>query len=171
MIDHMASILLVFACTNRLLNSKQRRQNIIMNNEQRETHKQTLLTMADVIGIDSYANTNANINDNNNDNINSSSSSNNSNANNHDNNNNISRSGDNSNSSNKYTASFEEGAIVWSRSSPREKWWPSVVFRSWDAAKNAGFVPDGIAFLIEVGRKVDVTDEEAAPREGEFLNL
>lgn len=66
---------------------------------------------------------------------------------------------------------FEEGSVVWSRSDPKQKWWPSIVFSTWDAAKEHGFVPDGIAFLIEVGRKIDVTDEEAAPREGEFLNL
>lgn len=66
---------------------------------------------------------------------------------------------------------FEDGSIVWSRSGPKEKFWPSVVFRTWGAAKEAGFVPDGIAFLIEVGRKIDVTDEEAAPRDDELLNL
>lgn len=66
---------------------------------------------------------------------------------------------------------FKDGSIMWSRSGPRDKFWPSIVFRTWDAAKQAGFVPDGIAFLIEAGRKVDVTDAEAAPREGELLNL
>lgn len=34
-----------------------------------------------------------------------------------------------------------------------------------------GFVPDGIAWLIECGRKVDVTDNEAQPRAEEVLNL
>lgn len=34
-----------------------------------------------------------------------------------------------------------------------------------------GFVPDGIAWLIECGRKVDVTDDEAQPTAGEVLNL
>lgn len=66
---------------------------------------------------------------------------------------------------------FENGSIVWSRSGPKEKFWPSIVFRTWDAAKEAGFVPDGIAFLIEAGRKIDVTDEEAAPRDRELLNM
>lgn len=65
----------------------------------------------------------------------------------------------------------QDGSVVWARSGAKEKFWPSVVFRSWDAAKDAGFVPDGIAFLIEVGRKIDVTDAEAAPRKGELLNL
>ncbi|CBN76055.1 hypothetical protein Esi_0292_0014 [Ectocarpus siliculosus] len=68
-------------------------------------------------------------------------------------------------------AHFEEGGIVWSRSTKKEKWWPSIAFASWDAAKEAGFVPDGIAWLIECGRKVDVTDDEAQPRQGEVLNL
>ncbi|CAM9335723.1 unnamed protein product [Sphacelaria rigidula] len=71
---------------------------------------------------------------------------------------------------------FEEGSIVWSRSEVKpgkfsKEWWPSVVFTSWEAAKAHGFVPDGIAYLIEVGRKIDITDEQAAPREGEYLNL
>lgn len=66
---------------------------------------------------------------------------------------------------------YNEGTIVWSRSEPKQKFWPSVIFRTWDAAKDAGFVPDGIAFLIEAGRKIDVTDEEAAPKPGELLNL
>lgn len=123
-------------------------------------------------------------------------------------------------------AHFEEGGIVWSRSTKKDKWWPSIAFASWDAAKEAGmpmivrptfssperdlkllkplskmlptrlplcrprdlcylchntrdccivpvpgFVPDGIAWLIECGRKVDVTDDEAQPRQGEVLNL
>eukprot|EP00752_Nemacystus_decipiens_P006432 g5794.t1 len=66
---------------------------------------------------------------------------------------------------------FEEGSIVWSRSTVKDKWWPSIVFHTWDAAKEAGFVPDGIAWLIECGRKVDVTDDEAQPTSGEVLNL
>ena len=74
------------------------------------------------------------------------------------------------------TRVFKEGSIVWSRSEIKpgkfsKEWWPSVVFTSWEAAKEHGFVPDGIAYLIEVGRKIDITDEQAAPREGEYLNL
>ena len=66
---------------------------------------------------------------------------------------------------------FEDGSVVWARSHPKEKFWPSVIFHTWEAAKEAGFVLDGIAFLIEAGRKIDVTDDEASPREGEVLNL
>lgn len=68
-------------------------------------------------------------------------------------------------------ARLEDGSVVWARSHPKEKFWPSVIFHTWEAAKEAGFVLDGIAFLIEAGRKIDVTDDEAAPREGEVLNL
>lgn len=32
----------------------------------------------------------------------------------------------------------EEGSIVWSRSTVKDKWWPSIVFRTWDAAKESG---------------------------------
>lgn len=64
-----------------------------------------------------------------------------------------------------------DGSVVWSRASLKERFWPSVVYRTWDEAKNAGAVPDGIAFLIDAGRKIDVTDEEASPRESELLNL
>lgn len=66
---------------------------------------------------------------------------------------------------------FDDGSLVWSRSSPKHKFWPSVVFNTWEAASKAGFVPDGIAYLIEFGRKVDVTDAEAAPDKGNLLNL
>lgn len=63
------------------------------------------------------------------------------------------------------------GSIVWSRAGSREKWWPSVVFRTWEAAKDAGFVQDGIAFLVEAGRKIDILDEQVSPQDGELLNL
>lgn len=34
-----------------------------------------------------------------------------------------------------------------------------------------GLVPDGIAYVIGAGRKIDTADEDAAPREGELLTM